>query len=152
MILKKNGVNVLKGILPTFDTFDVNPSNPNNCTDQNQASVTGYGSKVTSGAANVGNIKFDLGSEGTWLNVARIGLKTSAGTIGVYIEASDDNNNFRQMTNQLTNTTSTTEVIRDVGPVGVVQSRYFRIRTYVNSAATAEIRFYEVEAIQILPA
>jgi len=57
-------VNRLLGVTPTFDTFNTNPSNPENMTDGDFATETGEGTKSLAGVSgDVGNIYFDLGAE-----------------------------------------------------------------------------------------
>lgn len=51
------------GIIPTFTTFDVNPSNPERITDGNFLTETGEGTKSLAGVnGDVGRVFFDLGA------------------------------------------------------------------------------------------
>jgi len=93
--------NILRGIVPTSDTFDdPQPTSLGNATDGNFSTETGAGTKVLGGAGTVGQYTFDLGSIKTVIVGARVSVSQNASaTIRVLADSSDDNNTWRTMTN-----------------------------------------------------
>lgn len=133
--------NILLGLTPTASGFDTPPSNLGNCVDGNDSTATGWGVKTTSGAAEIGSIKFDLGKAQRLLITERLGIRTSANTIYVFLEQSNDDIAWEQVdTAQFCQTTSTSEINRS-WKVLYTDMRYIRFRTTVGGAATGQIRF-----------
>lgn len=143
--------NILKGVLGVASVFDTNPSNLANATDGNTANPTGEGSKVVSGAGDVGYVVFDMKKVTRVLPFLRTGTKTTASTISVYLDACDANpetpSNWRLgVTNYATG--STVEMIKDL-VMSPVEGRYLRVRFSVAASATGTGKIYEMAAYEL---
>ena len=72
--------NRLAGVTATFSTFDTNPSNPENMTDGNWTTETGYGTKSLAGVnGTIGSIFFDMSAPYPVLIIARVNINRSSG-------------------------------------------------------------------------
>jgi len=140
--------NVLRGILGVASGWGTDPANLENMTDGDIDTVTGTGEKVMGGAGSYGYLTFDLGSIKTVLIGCRVGLWSSAGTAYFYPQESNDLATWRMLTTNVANITSATEkVVPVLSPV--LNGRYIRFQFYVNTAATAYAKIYEVAAWEL---
>ena len=140
--------NVLRGILGVASGWDTDPTNLANMTDGDLATVTGTGSKVVWVAEDYGRIVFDLGSIKTVLVGGRVGIWSTAGGITAYVESSDDNVNWKRTYVAVFWAYSSGEyVIYTQGHLAT--GRYIQIRFYVDAAATAYAKIYEVMAWEL---
>lgn len=140
--------NILRGIVPVASVWDVDPTNLQNCTDGDFATVTGTGSKVMGGAGTYGYLLFDLGSQKTILFALRAGLWSTAGIVASYIDSSDDDITYRLSDRTLAYFSAAAEKITD-SSAQILTGRFFRLRMSVSAAATCYAKIYEVAAWEL---
>ncbi len=140
--------NVLRGLIPTASVWGTDPTDLQNTTDGNFATVTGTGSKIMAGAGYYGYLTWDLGRIATVAVAARLGLWSTAGTGTCYLNSSDDNFTYRLSGAYGESVTSAAEVIRET-ITKIVTGRYIQITFAVSAAATAYAKIYEVAAWEL---
>lgn len=131
------------------------PTNLVNIVDGNMSTVSGTGTVVLSVANLFGVLTFDLGAIRNIIVVGRFGLWSSASSIFVTVESSDDNITFRGTTAAsaggypfLVTVTSSTERIAET-LVNYANGRYIRLRFTGGAAATENARIYSVLAYEL---
>jgi len=143
--------NILRGIVPTADaTWGTAPTNLANVTDEDLTNFTGTGSKIIGGGGDIGSIRFDLGFVPTRpiIITGKIGIWSSAGTMAVYVDESEDGNAFTPSGVASMNKTQSIESPLGFSPI-IIYTRYFRLRSYLNAAATGNARFYGVQGYSL---
>lgn len=142
--------NVLRGIVPTADTFDTAPSDLAKCTDGNPLTDTGEGTKVTSAGGVYGNLTFDLGGLKTVLCSGKVGIRSSTSSIYgmAYISYDGGNTYIPVQPAIVATTTSTTNTDRWIIPF-IITADHLRLTFNVNAAATAYAKVYEMSAYEI---
>lgn len=138
--------NAARGITPTATTFDENPSNLANATDGSPTTVTGVGSKTLGGSGTVGFVYVDLGSAKTVLFGAKVGMYSSAGKMSVFMSTSTNGSDYYVSVGD--GVTSTTEKLY-YPAASIVNARYLQLQFYVNAAATASVKIYEIKAYEL---
>lgn len=141
--------NVLRGVVPTQDTFTTIPTNLERCTDGDYTTATGAGSKVMDGSGTFGNLIFDMGSIKTVLVGARVGMWADKGTTTLYISGSDDNITYRVISNSSQSHTATSESIRDGSFPTIFNCRYIRLTFSTSTASTPQMKIYQVTAHEL---
>lgn len=141
--------NVLKGATPTLAIFGTNPTNLTNITDENTTTVSGTGSKTAGGAGEIGTLTFDLGTIKTVSVAGLVEMWQSASTtMYLYLRISDDNNAWRTLKTELTNSNATnTGTIRPLNS-SIVTTRYLQFQVYIAGAATGNINIYDLRAYE----
>jgi hypothetical protein len=144
--------NVFRGITPTFTVFTTDPSNASYATDGSWgATLTGYGSKVMSGAGVFGEILFDLGTTKTFILGGYVGAYSTAGSVLLYAQYSNDNVTFvgnNQNAQPLTKVTSTTAANPFLNTI-IMTGRYIKLICYVDAASTPYLRMNEIVGYEL---
>jgi hypothetical protein len=136
--------NILRGIIPTADTFDTPPTNLENITDGNITTVTGVGTKNMEGGGTYGQIIFDLKTNKYITISGHVGLYSSAGTTYVYVDTKKDGDaDFKTNITPLLSITSTTQLDKDLIDMSFY-TRYVRLRFYVTASSTANAVIYYI--------
>ena len=140
--------NRLAGIVPTFDTFDTDPSSPANMTDGDWTTESGEGVKTLSANGWIGNIKFDMGAIYPVLIVAHINAHRDSGDGEIYMSvwSSPDGANY-----YFSGTYSQCGVVVVAYKPFVsafTYARYFRIR--LNSSGTSVASVYHVKVAEVM--
>lgn len=138
--------NVLKGLTPTLDYFDNNPTDLENATDGDYTSVTGTGDKVLGGAGNIGAFIYDLGSPKLILLNGRAGFWATSGSTSVLIDAGITNQSY-DTGYGLFAKSGTSENIYQFHKT--VYGRYIRVRFSLSAAGTGNVRLYQVMGHEI---
>ena len=140
--------NRLAGIVPTFDSFDTNPSSPENMTDGDFTTESGEGVKELAAADVIGNIKFDMGAVypvliTAWMNVHRA---SGDGTISIMVESSPDGVSYYSAgVNSRVGLVG--DLYRPLIPI-FMYARYFRIR--ISSIDTSVASVYHVKVAEVM--
>lgn len=137
--------NILRGKVPVASTWDTDPTNLENCTDGDIATVTGTGNKVMGAGGTYGVLVFDLGAVKTVLVSGLVGLWSTAGSASIFITSSLDNITYTTFSNSIVSLTSATEL--KAGLLSkIVTSRYVKVTFYASAASTAYAKIYELYA------
>lgn len=131
-------INILKNIVPTFVTFDTNPSLDGATT----------GTKTIGSGTTIGEIKFDLGFIPTnpIMILPVFSMWTSTGSITALIDTAYVAGNYNTGV-QLASFTSATERRAACSPVYISQ-RYFRIRFTTGAACDANVKIFGVPGFE----
>jgi len=139
--------NRLAGIIPTFDTFDTDPSSPANMTDGDWTTESGEGVKTLAAAGVIGNIKFDLGAAYPVLVLIHMNVHRDSGdgSISVYIGISDDGITYADTPAVMSGVVANLyrAIIATFG-----YSRYYRIR--INAVGTTGSSVYHVKVAEVM--
>jgi len=142
--------NFAKGKIPIATDWDTPPSDLEKATDGDPNTVTEAGSSTTSGADHYGFIDLDLEKDGVYLVGAKVGVWSTAGTIGVHWLSKADGVNWeRAYAWAVISVTTTSEKVLNAGSV-VVSGRHVRLQFYVNQSATAYAKIYEIWAFKLV--
>ena len=144
------GENIARGILPTAEGWDIDPTNLKNITDEHPLTATGIGSKTTGGPGTAGSIIIDLGQSTFIIVMVRAAVWTTAGNTFSYLELYDDLRGVYLSPNSAMNTSSAYENICGWLPMAGYTSK-LKMRLYSSAAATVECKIYEIIALEIFP-
>jgi len=145
----KPPINRLRGVIPTADTFDTNPSNLERCTDGDWNNPTGTGTKTTVAAGNIGRLFFDLGRVYNFHLRLKVGMWRDAGSLHLYIYHSEDGVTYRAASERpIATSAAAAEQIRFCH-IEFVRTRYLRLDFYGTVAMTGNVKIYEVEALDL---
>lgn len=137
--------------LATQIWIDGAPDALSNATDGLMSTVTGTGNQSKAVSGDFGYYTFDLGSIKTVLVGGRTGIWSTANTVQICIEASDDDITYVPSGNATgENSASVTEVIRDLIPK-ILTGRYIRVRYAISGAAVAYARLYSMMGYELMP-
>ena len=141
-------INRVLGIVPTVANWDTDPTNLERATDNDWTTVTGTGQTALLGAGDVGQLIFDLGVIRTVLIGAKFGEWVTASSLSCYLEYSLDGIAWVQWTDAVhTGMAGGVEQFR-FPKAHLVRLRYFRFKWYLNGAGTANVKIYEVQALE----
>lgn len=135
--------NILAGIIPTVDTFSVNPTSLEQITNGDMDTPTGYGTKTVGGAGYIGMFYFDQGVRRNILVAVKAGVYSSANSMQIFIDPSADGVTYRSTGSNVLSVAATSENVKDSSPQ-LITDRYFRLRCYCTGAADGAIRLYQV--------
>jgi hypothetical protein len=142
-------VNRLKGLTATLNNFTTAPTNLANITDEDWTTVSGTGSRTCSGTFEPMNVYYDLGAVRTVLLMGKLGLWSSAGNVDASWLSSIDGSTWilaAGVSGAVRGSTS--EVISYLVPL-LIRGRYIGIRVRnVNTSVTANVKFYELAALE----
>jgi hypothetical protein len=137
-------------IVPTYTGFeDAPPTNLENATDGDITTCTGVAQKILGTAGTGGTFVFDMGEVRSVLVGFILGVKTTASTLQLFIESSDDNITYRTASLNNNATSSTSKVIRD-GLSSLLTGRYIRIRAVNTGAGTIDVEVYQCMAYELV--
>jgi len=141
-------INRALGITPTVAGFGTDPTNLGNVTDNDWTTVTGTGSTTLGAGGDIGYLNFDLGAVRTVLVNAKVGVWRDAGTMNLYWYWSTDGIAWKH-TNHVVIGSTTSAVEEIIWPLlGMLRTRYFRLRFYLSAAGTGNVKIYEVQALE----
>lgn len=146
--------NVLKNVVGVPNvTWGTAPADIANLTDENDAThVTAGSTVIAATSGGIGEIRFDLGGPGNYLITHKVGLKSTTGTIFVYVESSPDNLDYTAINYiKLVDIASTTEKEVDTIPA-FSSKRYLRLRYFVSGATnpfTCAVRPIDLRAFRL---
>lgn len=143
-------VNRAKGKLPVATVWDTDPTALANATDGDFDTVTGTGSKVVVGAAELGRITIDLGAVYNVHLRGKFGMWSTAGNVSFVIFYSDDDVTYRYTT-WLVPSTAIAQVAEYIlfNQIEFARARYIRVTFLSNVAMTGYVKIYEVQAIDL---
>jgi len=147
--------NRLAGVTATFSTFDTNPSNPENMTDGDWTTETGYGTKSLAGVSgNFGNIYFDMGAPYPVLITARVDINRSSGDGSAYciVNSKVLSEDSYQSSGYANTGGKTTDTYYPFMPV-FAYARYINLTFYTSSVtvnpSVFNVKVAEVMALQL---
>lgn len=143
--------NLLRGIVPTISSWDVDPINLANSTDGNFSTATGIGSSTEAGTfGTVGTFTFDLGSIQTVIFGFKFGMDASAGNAVAHSIVSDDNITFTRNDVFDAQISSAVESI-GYSTLSTLNGRYIQILIQNDTAgATVDFRLFEAYAFRVV--
>lgn len=143
-------IDALKGLIPIVDTFDVNPSDLANITDNNSTTASGVGTKVMGGGGTVGQLTYDLGSSKNVIIGGKIDLYASTGSMNLVIDVSDDNNTYINGPINAFSITQTSSSPKWIGYPYITRARYIRFRFTSGGAANpGSVKIHQLTATQL---
>lgn len=135
-------------IVPTYTGFeDMAPTDLEKATDGDITTCTGVAQKILGYAAMGGTFVFDMGEVRTVLVGFILGVKTTAASIQIFIDSSDDNITYRNTAPVSNSTASTSKVIMN-GLSPLLTGRYIRIRAVNTGAGTIDVEIYQCMAYE----
>lgn len=138
-----------QGIPPTVSGWDTDPTNLNNATDGDPDTVTGTGSTTLGGSGTFGYVELDLGQDGPYVVGAKIGKWSTTASTWVVLNTKADGTNWSIAAwNFIESVAKTTEYVTN-SLMGFSTSRYLQFRFYINGAATAYAKIYEIYAYKL---
>ena len=148
--ISRGGRNLARGILPTADVWDVDPTDLENITNGNPEIGTGIGTKTLGGAGIAGTVEIDLGRSVFIVAMIRAAVWSTAATTYGTLNLYDDLRSSFSASRSSVDVWASTEHIRGWLPVVGYTSK-IQMRLYASAAATLSCRIYEIVALEVLP-
>jgi len=142
--------NRAKGIVPTVSGWDTPPDNLQNVTDEDWNTSSGAGVTTIPGTGDFGFVYLDLGAVYDVMLLVKVGAWTDTSYVRCYTIFSQDGVNWLYSSLvPILDCMATSEEIKY--GIAFIRARYVGLRFRGYTAMTANIKIYEIAAIDVSP-